>query len=414
MPYFDLNVTLPQKAGSSTVDVAVLDPWNEQIANLTENNSGIKADDFTQAGKLFYLNDTNELTLLEFEENPALRAGQQLNRALEGRLFLKNGESLHQIQAIQEDGRYDIGISLPISNFNDVTPPQRPSFWKYILYPFFADEIAQYNEQKNIHRELTTTEVLLSFQNVCLQPARDEAEGAEETELQLGEDPAENLRIDQDQPALQDDSMGKEQLIEAEEEKKQGEEKPDQEKEEDKKEDLETMVQGGLSAKGKNTESVKAFLDKVTAAAERHTDIANLFQQRNVTQNTVIEYFYRIAEERAAQNLLNSVEGHPEGRDNALIQHMDSYNAMLKGVKNMLPEMIGKETMQQIIQYKWTGDEEKDLDMLDMCNTLAENTLNKYYEFLCKENEGNTNIQKNENFLEQESNTLQSIVLGGL
>ena len=109
------------------------------------------------------LTDRQDVFLLAedgtFDAYKKLNPAALTHSALSNRLFIRDKENnLRQLQLSQENGEYTLKISEPVT----VTEPTPPAFWKYLLYPFFAGQIREYNQHKEFnesYRAFAATEL---------------------------------------------------------------------------------------------------------------------------------------------------------------------------------------------------------------------------------------------------------------
>ena len=103
------------------------------------------------------LSSTTQPEVIKFDENTNIQQKRALFEASQnGNLFyydkgLGDGGGMHQLytRTVTVGGKQDFELCMTdaVTQLPAPAKPQGPSFWKYLLYPFFSKEIQAYNAE---------------------------------------------------------------------------------------------------------------------------------------------------------------------------------------------------------------------------------------------------------------------------
>lgn len=372
MPY---NVKMPKPQGAEEVSALQMFEWENTVFpdSMEPTISFAESRDvLTENLRIFTLNESNKLEAInagEFE--PETLAAM----AAAGRLFVrKEGEmQLRQLGFAEGGGDVVVSLSEPFSDFSAMPvpaipdEPEAPAFWKYLLYPFFRNEIREYNQEMEVYEQqraqyvketerytaMTAPDVLDSFDIACGKEPRSQVKSKESSKSEQKTIP--EVKIADAKTNVKEETLG-------------------------------------------------AFALRLNGYSQESATVTNVFFKLHTapTEETIRNEMLNVVRRVAATQILDRANANNGASwDEVMQQGKGYFDAMMHDMKAFLPTLIDPNDMNALVG-KSLG--EADPQAIIRLNNVAEGALDQYHEQLQKEN---AERQQNDRQLKQEDPQLQ-------
>ena len=374
MPY---NVKMPKPQGAEEVSALQMFEWNNTVFadSIDPTISFMESRDaLTENLRIFTLNESNKLEAINagaFE--PETLAAM----AAAGRLFVrKEGEmQLRQFGFAEGGGDVRVILSEPFSDLSALpapvpaqqNEPEAPAFWKYLLYPFFRNEIREYNQEMEVYEQqmaqyvketerytaMTSPDVLDSFDIACGKEPRSQVKSKESSKSEQKTIP--EVKIADAKTNVKEETLG-------------------------------------------------AFALRLNGYSQESATVTNVFFKLHTapTEETIRNEMLNVVRRVAATQILDRANANNGASwDEVMQQGKGYFDAMMHDMKAFLPTLIDPNDMNALVG-KSLG--EADPQAIIRLNNVAEGALDQYHEQLQKEN---AERQQNDQQLKQEDPQLQ-------
>ena len=297
MPEYS-NVQIPKMPSGATEEE--INAFNAEVSGLSATLWGPTTQRNIQSDSkdVFVLNEEGN-----FVPNTSTDTAELAANVKSGRLFVRDQENnLRQIQF--ETGILALGSnefkeklymfpSEPVQKME----PKAPAFWKYILYPFFSDEIRAYNQ---------LTAVKDAYQK------------------------SEYFTADKSAPAAESEEKTAEQTEKKEEQAEKKQPQPKKAIMTSKLENFEKKLEG-YTTSSQNTIFMLTMNPKLR------------------TKETILDTMFNLARRTAAREILINIETHPDKRADILAESYQKFDVMMKDLKNFLPKTYDPNELDSLI-----------------------------------------------------------------
>ena len=224
--------------------------------------------------------------------------------------------------------------------------PEAPAFWKYLLYPFFRNEIREYNQEMEVYKQqwaqyvketerytaMTAPDVLDSFDIACGKEPRSQVNSKSE-QAKIPEEKGPDVKIN-----VKEESLG-------------------------------------------------AFALRLNGYSREYATVSNVFFKPNSapTEETILNEMLNVVRRQAATNLLSEASANNGASwDEVMQQGKGYFDAMMHDMKTFLPTLINPNDVNALVG-KSLG-EVTDPGAIGRLNEVAEGALGEYHKQLEKEN----------------------------
>lgn len=272
--------------------------------------------------------------------------------ACEGRLFVRDyGENkLRQINAspsAEKKDTVDISLSTPVSDLSFVKAPERPSFWKYLLYPFFSDEIKSYNQKMAEHKKLNSDEINDAFDVVCGKEPRSSAKAKAEEKTEVKAEVKEAAKTEVKEAAKTE--------VKAEEKK----------------------------AAPAKKESLKAFEARLKEYSKFQTATLGLFMRpspEDRTEDKILDTMCLHARRAAALEILKNIDKNPGQKKDILQKAQNAFDSMIKDIREFLPKTVDKQELELLSRQGVRAP--NGMELAQKLDFIGETALQNYQNYL--------------------------------
>lgn len=271
--------------------------------------------------------------------------------ACEGRLFVRDpGENaLRQLNAAAGKDRDDVAISLssPVSDLSFVKAPERPSFWKYLLYPFFSDEIKSYNQKMAEHKKLNSDEINDAFDIACGKEPRSSAKAKAEEKTEVKAEAKEEAKTEVKEAA---------------------------------KTEVKTEEKKDAPAK---KESLKEFENRLKEYSKLQPATVGLFikpSPADRTEDKILDTMCLHARRAAALEILKNIDKNPGQKKEILQKAQKAFDPMIEDIREFLPKTVDKQELELVSQKGIHAP--NGMELSQKMDFIGETALQNYQNYL--------------------------------